>query len=73
MLTILTGAMAFSTQQVNKRSLYIGLVPIIGFGGLDAYYLMQERLFRNLYDHVRTTEKVDFSMNTSPFNKDVSS
>lgn len=73
MLTILTGAVAFSTQQVNEGFLYIGLIPVIGFWGLDAYYLRQERLFRKPYDHVRTTEKVDFSMDISPFNKDMSS
>ena len=47
----------------------VALVPVLFFWGLDGYFLWQERLFRALYDHVRTLEedKIDFSMNVSPF------
>ena len=47
----------------------ITLAPIIAFWGLDGYFLWQERLYRALYDHVRTLEEVevDFSMNVSAF------
>ena len=47
--------------------LYIGLVPVLFFWGLDGYFLWQERLFRALYEHVRSLEDcaVDFSMDTS--------
>ena len=36
---------------------------------LNGYFLSQERLFRDLYDHVRKLEesKIDFSMDTDPF------
>ena len=49
--------------------LYIGLVPVLFFWGLDGYFLWQERLFRALYDHVRGLDEkaVDFSMDTRPF------
>ena len=42
----------------------IALVPILVFWGLDGYFLWQERLYRALYDHVRTLDEgdVDFSM-----------
>jgi len=42
---------------------------------LDAYYLRQERLFRKLYDRVRTQDEadVDFSMDTSVVEKEVDS
>ena len=42
----------------------IALVPILVFWGLDGYFLWQERLYRALYDHVRTLEDtgIDFSM-----------
>ena len=30
--------------------MYIGLVPVFFFWGLDGYFLWQERLFRALYD-----------------------
>ena len=47
----------------------LGLIPVLFFWGLDGYFLRQERLFRDLYDHVRLLEddQVDFSMDTSSF------
>ena len=47
----------------------IGIVPVLLFWGLDGYFLWRERLFRALYDHVRTLENgdVDFSMRTNTF------
>ena len=49
--------------------LFIGLVPVFFFWGLDGYFLWQERLFRALYDHIRglNEREVDFSMDTSAF------
>ncbi len=49
--------------------LYIGLVPVFFFWGLDGYFLCQERLFRALYDHVRGLDEcaVDFSMDVTAF------
>ena len=48
---------------------FIALLPIFVFWGLDGYFLWQERLYRALYDHVRTLEdaQVDFAMNVAPF------
>ena len=48
---------------------YIALAPILIFWALDAYFLWQERLYRALYDHVRTLndEQIDFAMNIAPF------
>ena len=34
---------------------YASLGPVLIFWGLDGYYLRQERLFRRLYDRVRTS------------------
>lgn len=47
----------------------IALVPILVFWGLDGYFLWQERLYRALYDHVRTLREgdTDFSMNATRF------
>ena len=49
--------------------MYIGLVPVFFFWGLDGYFLWQERLFRALYDHVRSLDEsaIDFSMDTSAY------
>ncbi len=42
----------------------LGLLPVLVFWGLDAYFLRQERLFRALYDRVRLIDEaeIDFSM-----------
>ena len=47
----------------------VALIPVIAFWGLDGYFLWQERLYRALYDHVRTLEEdqIDFSMDADPF------
>lgn len=47
----------------------IALVPVLIFWGLDGYFLAQERLFRALYDHVRSKneDEVDFSMAVGRF------
>lgn len=48
---------------------FIALVPLAFLWWLDGYFLWQERLFRALYDHVRSLDesKIDFSMNVAPF------
>ena len=50
---------------------YIGFVPVLVFWGLDGYFLWQERLFRDLYDHVRALDEadIDFSMDTGAFKR----
>ena len=57
------------TRQGQVEFVAVALIPVIAFWGLDGYFLWQERLYRALYDHVRTQEeaKVDFSMNVSAF------
>ena len=44
-------------------------IPVLIFWLLDGFFLWQERLYRKLYDHVRSLKDsdVDFSMNTTPF------
>ncbi len=56
-------------SEIPGASLVVGLLPALAFWGLDAYYLRQERLFRKLYDHVRTSPGTSdpFTMNTAPF------
>ena len=68
-VTLVTALLAL-TAAANGNVLYVYLAcfPNFMFWALDAYFLRQERLFRKLYDHVRTSgEDVDFSMNTEPF------
>ena len=69
-ITIVSGIFALSSKDADKFYSIVAYIPIIGFWGLDAYYLLQERLYRALYDKVRVInekeEDVTFNMDTSP-------
>ena len=69
---ILVSALLVLLIRENRADLaWIGFVPVAVFWGLDPYFLRQERLFRDLYDHVRALqeEHIDFSMDTSAFHR----
>ena len=65
----------FALAAVNNKLYFVFLsyFPLFVFWILDAYFLWQERLFRALYDNVRSLkeEEVDYSMDTSEVDKDV--
>lgn len=70
-LTILVAAMVF----IAKPDLpypyfnFVLLIPIMGFWGLDGYFLMQERRFREIYKKIRKQEDTDFEMNPKKHKK----
>lgn len=69
---ILTSALLVLLVRENRADFaWIGFVPVLVFWGLDGYFLWQERLFRDLYDHIRVLQddQVDFSMDTSTFHR----
>lgn len=49
----------------------VAIAPLLAFWGLDGYFLAQERLFRSLYDRVRTLSEgdIDYSMDTRDFRR----
>ncbi|HEX5753741.1 MAG TPA: hypothetical protein VFZ09_46565 [Archangium sp.] len=47
-VTVLTALLAFSNKDSDRWFAVYALYPAVAFWGLDAYYLMQERLFRDL-------------------------
>lgn len=65
-VTLVAGIFALASKDTEKMYFLVAYVPIIIFWGLDTYYLLQERLFRALYDKVRNMKEddIDFSMNT---------
>jgi len=65
-ITLITAVLALSDK--NKTCYLAAILPLLGFWALDTYSLRQERLFRKLYDDVRSKQDTDFSMNTSIFN-----
>lgn len=56
-LTISGAFFGFSAKDLNWRVATVGLMPLIAFWGLDAYFLSRERMFRNLYDAVRSGDQ----------------
>ena len=74
-VTIIAAILALSFKESDWRIYACALVLNVVFWFLDVYYLMQEKLFRELYDKVSKISDdslVDFSMNTSEFKEKVS-
>ncbi len=71
-ITLIVGILALIDIRVEQLLFSFMYIPIIVFCFLDAYYLMQERRYRNLYDKVRVMNEaqIDFSMNISNLNCD---
>jgi hypothetical protein len=70
-LTVSGVFFGFSAKDVDWRLALVGLMPLVAFWGLDGYFLSRERMFRALYDGVRTGEpRVEpFSMNYTQFRR----
>lgn len=66
-VTLISGIFVLSEKDTDKLYFLVAYIPIIAFWGLDAYYLLQERLYRSLYDKIRKTDedKIDFSLKTT--------
>ncbi len=62
-------ATAQTTPEAKALLVTLAYFPAMTFWLLDAYFLRQERLFRDLYRQVaqQTEDEVDFSMNTKTF------
>ena len=75
-ITVITAIVTLSFKESDWRIYSCALVLNIVFWFLDAYYLRQEKLFRELYNKVSKVSDdslIDFSMNTSEFEDKVSS
>ena len=68
-VVLVAALLALMVREGQVGLALIGVIPIAFLWALDGYFLWQERLFRALYDHVRTQEEgeIDFSMNVEPF------
>ncbi|WP_432013375.1 hypothetical protein [Streptomyces cucumeris] len=53
-LTLAAGLLAFAAEGSRVSVAVTAFVPLVAFWLLDGYFLWQERLFRALYDRVRT-------------------
>lgn len=73
-VTLVAGIFVLAGKDTEKLYFLVAYIPVIVFWGLDSYYLLQERLYRSLYDKVRITDekKIDFSLKatTKEFNSE---
>jgi hypothetical protein len=72
-VTLVSAIFVLSQKDADGAYILVAVLPIVTFWILDGFFLRQERLFRKLYDHVKTLseDQIDFSMNTSVFNSSV--
>lgn len=63
-VTLVAGVFALAGKDTDKIYFLVAYIPVCIFWFLDSYYLLQERLYRTLYDHVRVMDEshIDFSM-----------
>ena len=77
-VTLVAALFALASIDTREEFAILALLPVITFWSLDAYFLREERLFRKLYDGIRsappgTLGNQAFSMNTSPYEGQVHS
>ncbi len=68
-VVLVSALFALAAPDSRAAFVYLAYMPAVVFWGLDGYFLWQERLYRALYDHVRSKPdaEIDFSMDTSSF------
>ena len=77
-VTLAAALFALAANDARVTFAAVALFPALSFWGLDAYYLRQERLFRELYDAVRLApddafDKDPFSLSTAKYEHKVES
>lgn len=68
-VTLVAALLALAAKEADIRLIAVSFIPVLIFWLLDSYYIQRERLFRALYDKVRTKEDsdIDFSMDVDEF------
>lgn len=63
-VTLVAGIFALAVKDADKLYFLVAYIPVIIFWGLDSYYLLQEKLYRELYKKVCSTDEkdIDFSL-----------
>lgn len=63
-ITIIAGIAAFSAKDSRPVLMIVPIVATLLFWGVDAYYLMLERAFRNIYKDVaaKPATNIDYSL-----------
>ena len=63
-VTLVAGIFVLAGKDTDKLYFLVAYIPVVVFWWLDAYYLLQERLYRSLYEKVRNIDEkdIDFSL-----------
>ena len=72
-VVLVSALFALSAKDADSSFIYLAYMPAIVFWLLDGFFLHQEKLFRAIYDVVRSKDepKIDFSMDTKSVKRDV--
>ena len=65
-VTLVAGIFTISSKDADKMYFLVSYIPIVVFWFLDEYYLGQERLYRDLYNDVRTRKDTDIDFSLTP-------
>jgi hypothetical protein len=68
-LTTFSFLVGLSIKDKISEILFIVFPLILIFLVLDTFYLWQEKLYRDLYDDIRTSTKTDFNMDVKKYKK----
>jgi len=74
-VTLVSALFVLAQKNAIKPDIILAYVPVIMFWLLDGYFLRQERLYRKLYDDVRTRHDgiSDYGMDTRPYERQAAS
>ena len=72
---MVSALVTLSARDADIAFALLAYIPAVVFWGLDGYFLSAERSYRAHYDRVRRRDpvEIDFSMDTSDFNRGVGS
>lgn len=69
-VTLVVGLLAFANiKEMDSNFMFLALIPATFFWMLDGYFIYQENLYVELYEHVTTVENdnIDFSLKTEMY------
>lgn len=74
-IALVAALLAIAAEKVTFAYLLVVLVPVLLFWWLDTYYLIQEKLYRELYKDVaqKVPSSIDFDMDASVFKGQIDS
>ncbi len=72
---IISALFALSAKESNSNLIIVAYLPAISFWILDSFFLWQERMYRKLYDSIRSRDEsmIDFSLDAYSYKKSVDS